>query len=134
VSWRDYANVLQNACTDVFAERDADGEPKVFLEPAAGGPAVPLLAIYRDGHLEQLFETARVPNSTQEVRVDVKIADLLPHYPPKRDTAAAKGDRILVRRALAGDPLDDTPAVRFRVFDHQPDGEGMVRLMLKVAP
>ena len=126
MSWSDLRDVAQETILDVFAERDPAGEISVSYE-VAGGAQTPIRAVYRDPHLEQVFEVGRTTSSTQDVRVDVKIADL-PHYPP-----VYKTDRVVVRRPLSGDPRDDSVVTRLELFDHLPDGEGLVRLRLRVA-
>lgn len=126
MSWRTYARALQEACLDVFADRDDAGEPKVFFEPEGGGTPVPLRSVYRDPHFEELLEQSRRPSSTRDVYADFLIADL-PNYPPKR------GDRVAVHRPLVGDPQDDVTVTRFSITDERPDGEGMTRLVLRLA-
>lgn len=108
---------------DTFAERDESDAWTTELDDGTGGPTIPLEVIFEDGWLEILME-GQTAASTREIRGDVAIEDL-PSYPPTRTWA------LLIRRPLEGDPRDDSGTTRLEVFDHRPDGQGLVRLMLR---
>lgn len=123
MSWRHLASDLQDVVLDEFAERDDTNAFTTQIDPGTGIP-VDVRGIFFDGHLE-VVEALEVGASTREIRVDFAIAEL-PSYPPARTW------RVLIRRPLEGDPLNSAgPPTRFEVFDHLPDGEGLVRFMLR---
>jgi hypothetical protein len=110
---------------NVFAERDDLDAYTTELDPGNGGPVVALRMIWEDGWREVLSELER-PMSTREIRGDCAIAEL-PAYPP------TNAWRIRIRRPLEGDPRNATGVLELAIFDHQPDGQGLVRFILRRA-
>jgi len=122
MSWRHLASDVQDTCLDEFAERDEASLYTTQVDPGTG--PVDVRAIFLDPWLEVVSDL-NVSASTREIRADVAISEL-PSYPP------AKAWRFLIRRPLEGDPLDSTSGVTsFEIVDHEPDGEGLVRLRLR---
>jgi hypothetical protein len=123
VSWRHLADDLQDVVLDEFAERDDANAFTTEIDPGDGSDPVPIRAIFDDAALEVVLENEATA-SVREIRADVAIAEL-PAYPP------VAAWRFRIRRPLEGDPLDDSGVTVFEVWDHRPDGQGLVRLMLR---
>lgn len=124
MSWRDYADLAQEVILDTFAERDAAGLLTITYEPAGGTPRA-VRGIFREPHVDLVLEPLTAPVSTWQVRVGVKIAELLPDWPIK------EASRFVVARPSGGDPLDHSTSARYRVVDRRLDGEGLVELYLQ---
>lgn len=124
MSWREHADLAQEVILDTFAERAPDGTLSVVYEPE-GGASRPIRGVFREPHVERVLEPLTAPVSTWEIKLGVKIAELLPDWPLRA------GSRFVVARPYGGDPLDSSASTRYAVSDHQLDGEGLVELYLK---
>lgn len=124
MSWRELADIAQETILDEFAERDRSDVPSVTYAPE-GGVARAVRGIFREPHVERVMDALTAPVSTWEIKVGVKIQELLPDWPLK------PASRFVVRRPYGGDPLDDSASISYAVIDHKLDGEGLVELMLR---
>jgi len=116
MSWRDIADDLQDVLLDEYSETDSAGDPIVVsFEPADGSSATLIRGVFRDAHTE-IEVGQEVLISAVSPRIGVKISDL-PYFPP------LENDRILIARLN----------LRWRIVDHQPDGEGLVTFELILA-
>jgi len=116
MSWRDLANDLQDLLLDEYSETDSAGDPLVVsFEPADGSPATLIRGVFRDAHTE-IEVGHEVAISAIAPRLGVMISDL-PYFPP------LEGDRVFVARLN----------LRWRIVDHQPDGEGLALFELVLA-
>lgn len=118
MSWRDDVENMQDVLLDRYEETDADGDTEVLYEPN-GGTATAIRGIFRDEHAE-LEVGLEVAISTEDPTLDVLVSEL-----------------ALLGMTLPVDPLDrffiPRTSTRYRVTDHQRDGEGMVRLILSIS-
>jgi hypothetical protein len=124
MSWREHADLAQEVILDEMAERDATGALTVTYEPDGGTPRL-VRGIFREPHVEKVLDPLAPPVSTWEVKLGVKITELLPDWPLK------DASRFSVKRPSGGDPLDSSAAVRYSVVDRRLDGEGLVELYLR---
>lgn len=127
MSWRRLARDVQDAALDTFAERDEEDLLTTELVPPAPADPFEVRAIFLDPHLLVDGEGQVVAN-TRTLRADVLIADLVANagYPP------GPGWQFRIRRPLEGDPEDTSSALTtLDVTSWEPDGEGMVRLILR---
>lgn len=123
MSWRHLVNAAQKVILRTFAERDTAGG--LTTEVSEDGTTwVEIRAIFDDGHLEVALEGLQTVASVREIRADVAISEL-PAYPP------LPAWRFRIRRPLEGDPLETSGTAVFEIVDHRPDGQGLVRLILR---
>jgi len=123
MSWRRLVKATQRTLLHVFAERDTAGG--FTTEVSEDGTTwVAIRAIFDDGHVEVPLEGLQTVASVRVIRADVSI-DELPAYPP------LPAWRFRIRRPLEGDPLETSGTTVFEIVDHQPDGQGLVRLILR---
>lgn len=123
MSWRHLVNAAQKTILRTFAERDIAGGLTTEVSED-GATWVSVRAIFDDGHVEVVVDAMQTVASVREIRADVAI-DELPAYQP------LPAWRFRIRRPLEGNPLDTAPTTVFEIVDHRPDGQGLVRLILR---
>src|SRR4029077_2976662 len=119
MSWRHLIDDAHEVILDELAERDDQDELTTEIDEGTGDDPVPVRAIFEDGALAVLLEQSQTVASVREIRADVAIKDL-PAYPP------TEAWRFRIRRPLEGAVRDTSSTTVFSIYDHQPDGQGLV--------